>query len=155
MDADKDETKQVDDKFIINNEVRKEGYLDKKSLYLKKIRKRFIILRENHLFCYENDKKTKITEFIKLSLFEWAQLSEEELAEFELKPKNKKEKTIVFAAESRNKAEEWVNHLNCSMNADDVTRSIEKNQSQKDEEQGIMYKLNCPCHHVLFLFFCC
>ena len=143
MDTEEDEKKQADDEVVISIEVKKEGYLDKQSLYLKKFRKRFIVLRENHLFCYENDKKTKITEFIKLSLFEMAKLSEKGLAEFELKPKNKKGKIIVFAAESRDKAEEWVNHLNCSIKAVNMTRSMDNKQSEKHKEEGIVHKIVC------------
>ena len=138
MDTEKDEKKQVDDE--VNNEIRKEGYLDKQSLYLKKFRKRFIILRENHLFCYDNHKKTKITEFIKLSSFERAELSEKELNRFELKPKNTKEAIQIFAAESLEEAADWIYHLNCSMNGDNMTKSIDKKQSETDKEQGIMYK---------------
>ena len=137
IDTKKCEKKQAADE--VNNEVIKEGYLKKQSSYLKKFRRRFIILRENHLFCYENDKKAKITEFIKLSLFERAILSEKELNQFKLKPKNTKKTSHIFAADSLEEAEEWINYLNCSMNVDNMTKSIENKQSAKNKEQGIMW----------------
>ena len=67
-------------------DITNEGYLMKQSLHLKQFRKRFIILRENHLFCYTNHKKTKITELINLALFEKVQLSEKGIGQLELIP---------------------------------------------------------------------
>ena len=119
-----------------NNELTKEGYLEKQSLYLKKFRKRFIILRQNHLFCYDNHKKTQITEFIKLSVFHRAQLSNKELNQFVLIPKDEKEKTRVFAAQSMNEAHDWVEYLNCSMNPDDTQESNNNDHNHDDKKQG-------------------
>ena len=128
-----DEKKQ-DDKVV--NQVTKEGYLEKQSLYLKKFRKRFIILRENHLFCYENHKKTKITQFIKLASYKRAQLSNKELTQFELIPINKKETKIVFNAQSMNEAEEWVDYLNCSMAAEHMTQSTDQHAGKNKKGKG-------------------
>ena len=45
-----DDIKQSDDK---QTEVLMEGYLQKQSLHIKQLRKRFIVLKNNHLYCYK------------------------------------------------------------------------------------------------------
>ena len=48
-------------------EVRKEGFLEKKSLLIGKFRKRLICLNNNnHLFCYKSEQKIDLTENIDL-----------------------------------------------------------------------------------------
>ena len=120
--------------------VTKEGYLMKQSLYMKQFRKRFIILRENHLFCYANHKKTKNTEVINLGSFEKAEITENEVAEFELLPKDKQGKTRIFLAESINDADEWVSTINDSIDFAQQEQNDKGNQYEntqnKKEVQG-------------------
>eukprot|EP01084_Bolivina_argentea_P292986 503847_1 len=119
----KAEAQHDEKKQNVTHDITKEGYLMKQSLHLKKFRKRFIILRENHLFCYDNHKKTKITEFIKLCLFKEVKASETEMSRFEMIPKNKKDKIRVFEAESMEECEDWINTINYSMNPMDENES--------------------------------
>ena len=49
--ASEDDSDDVDDDPVVM-----EGYLQKKSLHLKKFRKRFIVLQNNHLYCDKNEK---------------------------------------------------------------------------------------------------
>ena len=132
----KDQQKQEKDAV---NEVTNEGYLNKQSLYLKKFKNRYVILRENHLFCYDNHKKTKIIEFIKLASFETVKLSNTELNQFELIPKNEKEKIIVFEAKSLDEAQEWISYLHCSMNGEDMTQNINDEHTDTSKEMGMLY----------------
>ena len=117
-------------------EVTHEGYLQRQSLYLKKLRKRFIILRENHLFCYDNHKKTRITELINLAPYRKAQASQKEVSQIDLLPQNNRDSTLVFAAKSMEEAEEWINAINQSINPtdkieNDAAKSIEPNSKSQ------------------------
>ena len=101
------------------------------------MKKRFIILKENHLFCYDNHKKTRITELHNLSSFLKARSSQKEVSQFEIMPENKKDTVIVFQAESIDDAEEWVSVINQSINPSAV--ALEDNapiQKQKAIKQG-------------------
>ena len=53
----KDETQEIE--YKVKNQFAIEGYLQKQSLYLRKFKKRFVVLTERCLLCYENDKKRK------------------------------------------------------------------------------------------------
>ena len=128
----KDVTDANEDMDDDEDDVTKEGYLMKQSLHIKKFRKRFIILRDNHLFCYTNHKKINITEVINLELFEKAEITENEIAEFKLLPKIKKNKKRKFSAESMDDADAWINAINYSI---DPAKQDQNNN--KKEVQGM------------------
>ena len=69
---DSDDMKDSDDDEVEDNKISisKEGYLQQESGYWKKLKKRYIILKENHLFCYTDHQKTEISELINLAKFE-------------------------------------------------------------------------------------
>ena len=148
--SDDHETDAKDDVHDDENGVTKEGYLMKKLLYIKKFRKIFIILRENHLFCYTNHKKTEITELIDLGLFEKAEVTEKEIAEFKLLPKNEERKTRIFLAESIDDANEWVSTINYSIDPAKQEQNDEgneyENMQNKAEEQGMNLSFIYNCY---------
>ena len=140
-DEEMDDDMDVDDEkktgnFKGDNIIRMEGYLKKQSLHLKKFRDRFIVLRENHLFCYEDHKKTKTTEIIELSLYDNVQLSQNKLNQYVLIPKNEEGKIRVFATESLEKATHWINAINSSINQHDKTKVQSATNESKTEENG-------------------
>ena len=103
-------------------ELTKEGFLKQQSKYLKQFKKRFVILKENHLFCYTNEKKTEITQLIDLSIFKKAQLSKnwKSVNQFELVPNNDIDKTSVFEADKINDVDEWISIINQSIEANAI-----------------------------------
>eukprot|EP01084_Bolivina_argentea_P300658 518497_1 len=66
------ESKSNEEKHIEQNnentqqrdEMLQQAYLKKQSLHLKKFRKRFIVLKNKHLYCYKNEKQNEMTECI-------------------------------------------------------------------------------------------
>ena len=98
-------------------EIRKEGFLEKKSKLIGKFRKRFISLNNNHLRCYKSEQKSELTENIDLRLYKMAQLSNTEIAQFELIPMSKSDKIRVFSADSVSETQKWIKYINLSMNA--------------------------------------
>eukprot|EP01084_Bolivina_argentea_P023620 44095_1 len=122
----------------IEDGLRKEGYLKKQSLYFKQLKKRYIILKDNHLYCYTDDKKTEITELIDLSLFTKAKFEHfidnstqlKLITQFELVPQNENDYTRIFSAESREEADEWIQMINVSMNVSQDSISIGRRRSR-------------------------
>ena len=116
----------------LQSDVTYEGYLKKLSLYSKQFKERYIILRENHLFCYTNDEKTKITELINLDCFTKSQLSKTNVSEFELLPKNVEDPIRKFSA-TMVEAVEWVNNINASINPYEIF------EAKSSDDKGIKY----------------
>ena len=101
-------------------EFRMEGHLQQQSLYLKQFRKRYVILKENHLFCYKDNTRDEIKELIDLSVFKMSLLklsSGDKKPRFHLIPDNDIDKTRVFAASSVTKAMNWVKFINDCINS--------------------------------------
>lgn len=126
---------------IDQDDIRREGYLMKQSIHLKAWRKRYIILREHHLFCYKDDSKSLITEFLNLSSFKKAQLSQKEINRFELIPKNTKDKTRTFSAASISETEEWLNAINQSISAKSEICTHINLEEKAEAHEGIFCSL--------------
>ena len=92
-----------------------------------------MILTENYLFCYTNHKKTKITEVINLRVFEKALVSENEIAEFELLPKDKQKTTRIFSAESMDDADEQVYTVKYSIDPAKQQQNADENQYENKQ----------------------
>ena len=113
---DDDETKmEKENDTEKEKQITHEGYLEKQSMHLKKFRKRFIILKGKYLFCYDNHKRTRITELIRLSHFKKAQLSQKKVSQFVLVPISDENEIRVFAAASMDDCDEWISAINQSI----------------------------------------
>ena len=122
-----DDIKQSDDK---QTEVLMEGYLQKQSLHIKQFRKRFIVLKNNHLYCYKTHEKLEMTECIDLSSYKQAIVSEKEGSQFELVPKSKRKNAArIFSADSMDDTEEWMGKINQSINPSEETSDSTRTKS--------------------------
>eukprot|EP01084_Bolivina_argentea_P118456 210173_1 len=105
--------------------VTKEGYLWKASLYLRKLRKRWVILKGSTLYCFEDHGPSKQTETINLAQFHDVMPSKTENALFALKAQ-KDSATRFFRASSYSEMEQWVK---CIKEAISKSRHNENNKS--------------------------
>ena len=134
-----DDTKQ-DEKIADNDhtpiaiEIDYDGYLEIHPVYLyTKPKKRYIILKENHLFSYDNEKKTRITESIDLSSYNKAQLSSNELTQFQLVTSNTFGTNRCFSAKTMDEAQKWIKHINSSMRTSAKVKQDDVKTKENDE----------------------
>ena len=102
--------------------MKKEGYLDEQSLHFKTWKKTYIVLKDNHLYRFTDNKKTKITKLINLSTFKKVQFYKKSSTQFQLISDSKKEQKRVFAAKSMNEAVEWIKIITESMDIKSMFR---------------------------------
>lgn len=90
-----------------------EGYLIKKSVYLKKPRKRWMVIRDNYLYSYKSQQyQSKPTEIFDLLSFYIAMVTttgNHELGQFELISLNE---SRTFIAPSLNDMNKWISAIN-------------------------------------------
>eukprot|EP01084_Bolivina_argentea_P020494 38111_1 len=100
----------------LKDQLSMEGYLQKESLHLKQFRKRFIVLKDNYLYCYKTHKNdTNATEIIDLVSYKHAILSQKNVGQFLLIPASKKSSKRAFSADSLDEAQQWMNVINQSI----------------------------------------
>ena len=111
-----------------------EGYLRKKSLYLKQLRQRYLVITANCLcLSYKDHNKLDLTETIDLSQFDAIQMSEDGSSsrrQFELIQSNEASKTRVFVADSMKDLDEWYSAFELALKSD------ENNSTTMFYEQG-------------------
>ena len=115
-----------DDDEKDENVVIMEGYLRKKSLYLKQLRQRYIVIKSNYsCLSYKDHNKLDLTETIDLSQFDEVRISEDGSSrrQFELIQSNDCNKKRVFVADSMKDLDEWYNAFKLALNDqnDDAT----------------------------------
>eukprot|EP01084_Bolivina_argentea_P108513 193927_1 len=110
-----------------------QGYLQKQSLHLKVFRQRFIVLKNGHLFCYKTHQLKQITESLDLSFFQKAEILQSDIARFQLIPVFRKNKCRVFVAESNEKAQEWIEHINNSIKPSNNMLNEQKNEGKSQD----------------------
>lgn len=121
------------------NVIIKEDYLMRQSVYLKKLKKRYAVLHEENLLCFKDDDKTSTPiETILMSSVAKAQLSQKDIARFELLLNTNKDKVIVFAAESMIEAEKWVNTINDIIVPEKEPVALENQVDDQKIQRGIL-----------------
>lgn len=97
--------------FKENPDVLKEGYLGKESVHLKKVRKRWMVLKGTHLYSYkEMQTYEDPTEVFDLKLYRTAKMCRNgKLGQFELI--SMKQERRVFIASSKNEMNEWIHRI--------------------------------------------
>ena len=97
-----------DEVFEENPDVLKEGYLGKESIHLKKVRKRWMVLKGMHLYSYkEMQNYEDPTEIFDLKMYRTAKMCRNgKTGQFELI--SIKQERRVFIASSKNEMNEWM-----------------------------------------------
>lgn len=106
-----------------NNTIMMTGYLEKQSLHLKQLRKRWIVLKENKFYCFKTEKDSNddklATEIIDLSIYNKLQRSTLDIPKFRLlqsnnntpHSSNNKKKPREFIAESTEILNHWIEQI--------------------------------------------
>ena len=117
------------------------GYLQKESLYLKMLRKRWIVLKDNKLFSYKSRLDDKETEIIDLKLCQKVEVVKRE------KSRNKplvlvfrKNKRRVLAAVSEQDRNRWVKCLQSVIHSQHASYNIDDNR-QDTEHKGSLHSV--------------
>eukprot|EP01084_Bolivina_argentea_P031189 57731_1 len=103
--------KQVDAVARAKTDIRMEGYLRKESLYLKQLRQRYIVLRDDCLYSYKTHNKADLTECIALTEFNHVQICHDgPVGQFELIHDGSKKKR-VFVASCMQELDDWLHEF--------------------------------------------
>ena len=129
-----EEEEKLKEQIDNQTEMRKEGQLQIQSMYLKQFRKRFVILKENHLFCYKDDTKQEVAELIDLSTFKTAVSSSKQASNFEVLPINDKDRGKIFAAKDESAAIEWIKIINQCIQAGNFICFLVKDLQSKTRD---------------------
>eukprot|EP01083_Nonionella_stella_P103065 294073_1 len=103
--------KQADAVARAKTDIRMEGYLRKESLYLKQLRQRYIVLRDDCLYSYKTHNKADLTECIALTEFNHVQICHDgPVGQFELIHDGSKKKR-VFVASCMQELDDWLHEF--------------------------------------------
>ena len=106
----------------------KSGYLEKESLNLKILRKRWIVLKEKNLYCYKDKSLNNLTEKINLTLFnDIKQIKNDKTNQFELISKKQKR---IFVAQTIKEMNEWIKIIKYIIN---------NNNNKNKTSTGLVY----------------
>eukprot|EP00484_Ammonia_sp_Unknown_P029225 CAMPEP_0197027006 /NCGR_PEP_ID=MMETSP1384-20130603/6997_1 /TAXON_ID=29189 /ORGANISM="Ammonia sp." /LENGTH=381 /DNA_ID=CAMNT_0042455795 /DNA_START=20 /DNA_END=1165 /DNA_ORIENTATION=+ len=112
---------------VTESTISMEGYLEKYSYYLKKARRRWMVIRDNYLYSYKHKQNyASPTEIFDLHSFYVAMVctqSHHQLGEFELIGLNE---TRTFIAPSLSEMQRWVNTINAIITRVDADGYVTK-----------------------------
>eukprot|EP01084_Bolivina_argentea_P253043 424946_1 len=110
------ELEEENKKNIIKTNIIKNGYLRKVSLDLKHFGKRWVVLKNQYLYCHKDKQSVSVLERIDLKQFTNVRMSENgSMYQFEL-VSFFEEKKQIFIADSVNEMNDWINKIKYILN---------------------------------------
>eukprot|EP01084_Bolivina_argentea_P254726 428306_1 len=100
---------------IVYGSIVNSGYLKHKSLYLKQIRKRWILLTTQYIYCYK-ENKSELTDTIDLNIYNIITPKNNASFQFELKSHHKHQKAFTFIATSIEERNTWITNIKNTIN---------------------------------------